>query len=88
MEAGHTSEAECLTFRTCRGDDTLDAFGEVCTSTPGRQPDSSLGDCELLCGPSGGNYLLKDKRTRTHGPHEGQVEGLGGQGGAACRGHA
>ena len=29
MEAGSLCEEECPTFRTCRGDDTLDAFGPL-----------------------------------------------------------
>ena len=29
MEAENTSEVKCLTFRTCMGDDTLDAFGPL-----------------------------------------------------------
>ena len=40
MEAGHTSEAECLTFRTCRGDDTLDAFGPLAKYAPRPQADN------------------------------------------------
>ena len=40
MEAGHTSEAECLTFRTCRGDDNLDAFGPLAKYAPRPQADN------------------------------------------------
>ena len=40
MEAGNTSEAECLTFRTCRGDDTLDAFGPLAKYAPRPQADN------------------------------------------------
>ena len=29
MEAGIPYMDECLSFRTCRGDDTLDAFGSL-----------------------------------------------------------